>query len=210
MTDIEEKPPTEGSAGDVHTGAASDLARADLELVDAILNKRADRLTAFVDRLACIPRILAARNRAMGRPLDQVDLDEVAQDALAIVWRKLPSFNGSARLETWIYRIADFELKNRVRRKAYREQRLAPVEALEHAAIEPDGTLGEDYSDVHRALEDLEPELLAVVVGKHYDGLSFSELARRLGVPEGTAKFRYYQGVGRLKVLLRHRREDFT
>jgi RNA polymerase sigma-70 factor (ECF subfamily) len=197
--------PNRDAAGGYPPGAFS----ADLELVQAIVMKRADRLTALVDRLACIPRILAARNQDLGRPLNDSDLDELAQDALAVVWRKLPTFEGRSSLETWVYRIADFELRNRVRRKLFRRQREAPVEVLQGLAGSGDEDFGEDYSDLHAALEQLPAEERSVLRAKHYDDLSFSDLATQLGISEGTAKGRYYRGLERLQFLLRNRRNDY-
>lgn len=179
----------------------------DLLLVRSILDNHRDRVVQFIDRLECIPRILAARNRQLGRPLSDSELDDVAQDTLAIVWRKLPNFEGRSSLETWIYRIAVFELMNAIRRRSKRPggRRLdladvdVPIETEDY----------DDTSDLHAALEDLDSEEAEIIRAKHFEGESFSELAERLHVSLGTAKSRYYRGMRRLRHLLIHRQSEY-
>ena len=37
---------------------------------------------------------------------------------------------------------------------------------------------------------------------KHYEGLTFEEMAQRLGIPASTLKTRYYKGMSRLEAIL--------
>lgn len=190
--------------------------RADLELVHAILAKRRDRMVEFVDRLDCVPRIIAARNRSLGRPLDASELEDVAQDTLSVLWRKLPEFQGRSSLETWIYQIAVFEHLNAVRRRSrrWREQHPSePLESLvdgERSARGPAAEDLDDYADLYAALEQLAPDECRIVRAKHFDDRSFAAIARDIGIAEGTAKTRYYRGVRRLQALLSHRRAEYT
>ncbi len=179
----------------------------DLELVHSILEKRRERLVEFLDRLACIPRILHARNRAMGRPLDDSELDDVAQDSLSVVWRKLPKFEGRSSLETWTYRIVVFELMNAIRRRSRRRWQTEGGTALLDAqapSVEP----FEDYSDIYLALDELRPEEASVIRTKHFDNQSFAEIAEKTNEAQSTIKTRYYTGMKRLQVLLQHRKGD--
>ena len=78
---------------------------------EVIENKDA-AIDEFIERMRCVPGILAALNARCGRQLDEHLLADVVQDVLIVVWSKLPEFQGTGRLELWVYRICQFELMN--------------------------------------------------------------------------------------------------
>src|SRR5262245_20870366 len=86
----------------------------DVALVRDALQRRADALEQFIERMQCVGRFLAVRNAQLGQPLDRDELRDVAQDAITVVWRKLEAFSGDASLETWVFRICVNELMNTV------------------------------------------------------------------------------------------------
>ena len=66
-----------------------------------------------------------------------------------------------------------------------------------------DGEADTVDDDIHVALERLggiEADILRL---KHFEGLTFAEIARRMGSPENTVKARYYRGLARLERMLR-------
>lgn len=204
-----EESQTGSHLGDADGGGPASGPDLDLELVQAILGKLRERLIQFLDRLECVPRILQSRNRALGRPLDDAELEDVAQETLSVVWRKLPQFEGRSSLETWIYRIAVFELMNAIRSRSRRRWQSTPIADKDQwAAASPHEF--DDYSDLYGALELLNAEEADVIRAKHFDDVAFSEIARLLSISEGTAKTRYYRGMKRLNVMLRHRKGDLN
>ena len=164
----------------------------------------------FGIRLQCVPRILAAQNARLGRPLGPEDLADLAQEVSLVVWRKLEEYTPQGTLEGWIYRISFLEMMNHLRKRRRQQQRLGQVieeEARRLAA--PVLARAERYEQIHRGLELLEAEEAAVIRLKHFDELTFGEVGEALGLPLGTVKTRYYRGLVKLKEFLRnHGRED--
>lgn len=179
----------------------------DLALVRRALEGDARAVQAVVERLRCVPRLIALRNLRLGEPFEQGELEDIAQEVMIAVWSKLDQFQGRSSLDGWIYRFAQLELVYSLRRKDLRPERLAdlgrgvsstPVAA---GALEPD-----EAETLYPALEELDVAQADVIRLKHFDDLTFAEIATRLGLSSNTAKTRYYRGLQRLRGILRRLR----
>lgn len=174
----------------------------DAELVRATLAGNPLATDRFVGRLICVRRILAAQNTRFGGALDRTELDDLAQDTLLLIWRKLDQFVGHSSLETWAYGIASFEMMNAVRRK--RREPLA-TELLEELP-EPGPALALspalEYEHLERELARLDPLQARVIRLKHFEGRTFDEIARIMSLSTNSAKTLHYRGIKRLQVLL--------
>lgn len=171
----------------------------DLDIVAAVRRSEAGGLADLAERMECVPRILAAHNAKLGRPLGADELADLAQDTLLIILRKLQDFEGRSSLEGWAYRICYFELMNRARRKR-REQR--PKRELEAEGEEVGALVAPDpwrYEHLHRAIDRLPGEEATVVRLKHFQELTFDEIAVALSAPSSTVKARYYRGMETLR-----------
>jgi len=180
------------------------MPNSDLDFVARVRLGRRDDVEAFVGRARVIPGILISINARLGWPLRDHELEDVCQDTVARLWRKLSSFDGSSKLETWFYGVARFELLNAVRRK---QRRRSDVSDAGDRVDESVTDLPSDSAErVHEALERLEPELARLVVLHHFEFCTLEQAAARVGVPVSTAKSRYYRAMERLGSLLRERR----
>src|SRR6266478_9836942 len=74
------------------------------------------------------------------------DAEEITQDVLFKVYRKVDAFRGDAQLSSWIYRITFNAAMSRVRTATY--QRAQVEERRAAAAAEEDGTLTSPTPDV--------------------------------------------------------------
>jgi len=134
-------------------------------------------------------RAYALALRLTGAP---ADAEEVAQDAFLKAWRALPGFRGEARFGTWLHRIVARLALDRRERLAERARREAPAGAempdvLDEAAAGP--AVSEDAGPrLTRLLDRLPERARAAVVLYYYEDRSVAEVARTLGVPEGTVK----------------------
>lgn len=152
----------------------------------------------ILTRMACVARILSAQNEQLGRPLGASDLDDIGQDVLLLVWRKLPTFEGRSSLESWVFRICQIEILSHLRKR-----RRAPT--LDPESIDAAKALPVAASDVLavervlRLLEELSPESQRVIRMKHFDMLTFEEIAERLAVSPNTAKTNYYRALFKLR-----------
>ena len=174
----------------------------------AVRDQPSHAMQRFGRRLGCVPRILALQNRRMGRPLGPEDLADVTQESLVVIWRKLDAFDPATHFEAWVYRICFLELMNYMR-KLQRRSRLLD-EAREHLEAEARDrepevltmTESERFESVHVALGILAEDEAAVIRMHHFEEQTFEEVGRRLHVPTGTAKTRYYRGLTKLRDFL--------
>ncbi len=121
------------------------------------------------------------------------DLDvaaEVLQDTFLKVWRSGSSYAGRGEVGAWIWTIASRSLIDRMRRDGVRPRLVLvsePPTALAGPSAE-DVVLAD--LGITAAIEQMSPELRAVLQATVVDGLSARDAALLLGVPEGTVKTR--------------------
>src|SRR5262249_25087266 len=149
------------------------------------------------------------------------DAEEITQDVLLKVYRKIGAFRGDSALSSWIYRITFNTSMSRLRnRKLARE-----AEKAERPTVrDDDGTRAQgqpaDWSKmpdeallraqlrhaVVMAIREL-PEIYRVpVVLRDIQGLTTEEASTRLHVKDQTLKSRLHRG----RLMLRARLEAFT
>ena len=149
-------------------------------------------------------RMRAAATREARRYLLAAhDVDDVVQEALMRAWRRRASCRGEDRLP-WMRQIARNEalrLLDRRRTRGEREllddQTLLGSVADDDAELEREGLLLRlQVGQVVNRLSVDDRRLLAL----RYEGdLSQPEVARKLGIPEGTVKVRLHRLRGRLR-----------
>lgn len=175
---------------------------ADLALVAAVARRDASAIEQMTRRLERVAKILGAQNARMGRPLDLHDLADLTQDVVIVVLRKLDEYGGRGPLDGWIYRICCFEFMNAVRRKQRTPRPVADTEPLADVPAPESGERERVLLAIER-VGGVEAEALTL---KHFEGLTFEEIAARLEVPPSTIKTRYYRGIHKLEAILRPRK----
>jgi RNA polymerase sigma-70 factor, ECF subfamily len=162
-------------------------------------------LRELLERLRCVPRVLAVLNARRGSPLNEHDLADLAQDTIVLVWKKLGSFRESATLESWAYGIARFEFQNLARRRGriLRQQ-------VEIVLEDQPGAGGDPYEEVDLEgwLGRIAPDQARIVRLKHVEGLTFGEIADREAIHASTAKTRYYRALKQIEGHLDSTRAD--
>jgi RNA polymerase sigma factor (sigma-70 family) len=123
-----------------------------------------------------------------------VDADEIVQDVFMTVGRKLASFRGTAKLETWLFRITTRVAANH-RRAARRRQIWARVsrrmtEELPATAPNPAESLeiGEIGQRFYRVLDGLSTPQREVLLLFELEGLGTEEIALLMGRPHATVR----------------------
>jgi RNA polymerase sigma-70 factor, ECF subfamily len=119
--------------------------------------------------------------------------EDVAQETFLRVFRRLPTFTFEAKFSTWVFQIARNagvdELRSRRRR--IRLASLAPPPT-------PAAGLPEARAEIDAALASLPVDQREAVLLVEVLGLRYHEVARVLGVPEGTVKSRVFGARSRL------------
>ncbi len=126
---------------------------------------------------------------------------DVSQETLIRAYQKIDAWDGGARFYTWLYRIATNLAIDRHRRKG-RESRAYeaydPQVSTEPTAFER-LVKQEQLQHMERAVATLPPGQRAVLVLRHYEGLSLQEIADVRGRALGTIKSTLFQAFRNLK-----------
>lgn len=133
---------------------------------------------------------------------DATSAEELAQEALATVWRKASQYDPSkAAASTWIFTIA-----RNLRIDAFRREKRPELDP-EDPALVPDAPApaddmviaGQQAERIRAALRKLPSEQRQVVRMSFYDDKSHSEIADELDLPIGTVKSRIRLAFQRLR-----------
>lgn len=176
---------------------------ADRELVAAVLRGQSAAVREFMDRMHCVPRMLTNRNVRRGRPFSDDELEDVIQETLISIWKKLDRYDGRAALETWTFRFCFLEFLRRLRDKERRPPVLEqPLERVSAEADSEPPITDLDLERVMGALDELDAGLATLLRLKHFENLTFEAIGARLGEPTNTIKTRYYRGLRKLRLRL--------
>lgn len=165
---------------------------------DALAGSHASR-KQFAERMRCVPRYLAVMNLRCGRPFNEHELEDLVQETLVELWRRLDSYAGLASLQTWAWRFCQQVFSSRLRSAHRRPPSVAIDEARAPGA--PDAA-SLDYEYVYLAIDRLDPRDAAIVRLRHFDQLSYGDIGRRMELPESSTKAAYHRALARLRELL--------
>jgi RNA polymerase sigma-70 factor, ECF subfamily len=135
--------------------------------------------------------------RMLGNPDDAKD---ATQTAFVRAFERLGTFDEQYRFFSWIYRILMNECLN-VLRGRRPEDELSPALATVGGPYEA-AMSSERRTQIQAALLQLTPDHRAVIVLRHFGGLSYDEVGDALGVPTKTVKSRLHSARQRLGELL--------
>ncbi|MFY0545120.1 sigma-70 family RNA polymerase sigma factor [Brevibacillus sp. H7] len=131
---------------------------------------------------------------------DRVLAEDITQDVFVKVYRNLPQFRGESHIQTWIYRIAVNECKGYLRSWSFRNM-------FPRSQVDTDGFDSVEQVVLEHAERDqLVQEVLKlpttyrqVIALHYYADLRIEEIARVLGVTEGTVRTRLHRARQKLK-----------
>ena len=135
---------------------------------------------------------------------DWSECQDVAQDTFIRAYRALPNFRGDSQFYTWLHRIAVNTAKNHL----VAQNRRPPTDDIEVGDAEqfdvgirlrdtdtPDRELMRQQVEqtVMRVVEGLPEDLRVAISLREVDGLSYDEIAQRMGCPIGTVRSRIFR-----------------
>ncbi len=157
-------------------------------------------LSRQVRRVHCIAR-------ALGSPT--VDCEDLAQEALLKVHRRLTLFRGQSTFATWVYSVVRNLALDAVRTRAARRGPLEePAEERTHPerrwAACPEELLMREQTKraVHEALSQMPAQFRRAVILFELEGWTYEEIAELEDVSVGTVKSRLSRGRSSLRRLL--------
>ncbi len=134
---------------------------------------------------------------------------DAVQDALLNAWNKRHQFNSSARLDTWIHRIAINAALGLLRKN--RPGIFEPLESdVESDAVKPERALEEHEleNSLARALAELTEIERVCFVLKHLEQWRAKEIAAKLGLNEGRVKQAIFRAVKKLRTSMHDMRGE--
>jgi len=147
-------------------------------------------------------RLYRVAFRLTGTPDDAMD---VVQDAFVKVYKDIGAWNERSAFYSWLYRVASNLAIDRLRKRKKDREMLSSVarerddrrddisELVERRSVE------HDLGRLKGAVERLPEGQKAVVVLRHYEGLSLKEIADVRGVALGTVKSTLHQAFRNLQ-----------
>jgi len=128
------------------------------------------------------------------------EAEEAAQDAFLRAWRALPGFRGESTFSTWLHRIVVRRALDRQAVLKTRRAREAPLdETVERDLAAPAAGDSALQRTLDRLLDSLSDVQRAAVMLYYYEDRSVDEVARMLGLPEGTVKTHLHRARGILR-----------
>jgi RNA polymerase sigma-70 factor (ECF subfamily) len=155
------------------------------------------------DAFSELARISIARLFAVARLIlrDEGRAEDATQEALVAAWRDLSSLRDPDRFEAWLHRL--------LVRACYREARRDRRRGTFEVHIEPiDGWVQDRSLDVavrdqlERGFRRLDADQRTVLTLHFYLGLTLTEAADVLGIPEGTVKSRLHRATQAMRSAL--------
>ena len=132
--------------------------------------------------------------------LTHEDTDDVLQNTFLKAWKSLPTFQGKAKLSTWLYRIAINESLDFLRR-----QKTATLSSADADLSVANRLMADDYFDgdksqalLQEAIATLPDVQRTVFTLRYYDEMKYSEISEILGTSEGSLKASYHIAVQKI------------
>lgn len=166
---------------------------ADATLVTLTLN---GELRAFEELVERYQKILY--NTVLKIVQDADDAHDITQAGFIKAFENLRSYKPQHKFFSWLYRIVVNESLNALRSRKGTEA----IDSGFTAAVKDPAELYEDTEReqyVDKALQMLTPENRAVVVLRHFQDLSYKDIAHILDIPEKTVKSRLFSARQLLK-----------
>jgi RNA polymerase sigma-70 factor (ECF subfamily) len=117
------------------------------------------------------------------------DAEDVVQESLLSMFRRLREQTGICNVEQYVIRAISNACTDYFRRKPM--QVVTLDKAGQVSVGEADSQIHEEFVRISRLLDSLPPEQSEIVRLKCYDDLTFKQIAELQGIPEATAKSRY-------------------
>jgi RNA polymerase sigma-70 factor, ECF subfamily len=128
---------------------------------------------------------------------NEADARDAVQESCLKAWRELPRLRDADRFEAWLWRITINACRSslRGRRRASVHEIVVDDTAPGSEPIQPGNAFADDVTvkdAIRRAFRRLDPDKRSILVLHYVEERPVTEIARLLGIAEGTAKSRLH------------------
>lgn len=134
---------------------------------------------------------------------DAAKVQDLTQEAFLKAYRALPKFRGEAAFYTWLYRIAVNTAKNHqisnqrgvtIADMEWDDVDRLPNSPRENETPEIQALKREMLTKLQAAIDALAPTMREAIRLRELEGLSYEEIAEKMGCPIGTVRSRIFRG----------------
>lgn len=131
---------------------------------------------------------------------NHLDADEVTQEVLIVMYKKLKSFNFQSNLYTWIYKIVTTRSINQIRKNQIKKffsinDEENPIELKSNYDIIEDISNKERIEKLYKVLEKLPAKQRQIFIMRNFDELSYEEISQITGKSIGGLKANYFHAL---------------
>lgn len=161
------------------------VSHGDVEAFERVYRRYANRVRAFLARMS---------------PLCSL-VEEALNDTMLAVWRRSSHYDGSCRLSTWIFAIAQHKALHLLRHARVRA-RPTPSEPSPRNEPDTEAQMSQLRERLLRALTTLPPEQLTVLQLTYFEGYGCREVASLMQCRVETVKTRMFHARRKLRRML--------
>ena len=174
--------------------ASNDFAAVDAALADVVEHAAAGDADALGFLLELIDQHRLAHGAVRKMLIDEGDVHDALQQTLMAVTRGIASFEGRARFTTWLYRVAEREALQILRRN----KRVATPDGADLSNLAEEvrnmSSIVASRAMIQQALEELDEKFREPVMLCDVQGLDYATIADMLGIPLNTVRTRISRG----------------
>ncbi len=193
-----EPTPVLSSVADVVAFSAVKTDRSDTDLVRGVETRDQSDLKEIYDRFGGAVHSVALkvlRNPGLA--------EDVVQETFVTFWNSPERFDSTrGSLKTYLLTIAHRRAVDIVRSEEARTRRELVPPDPDYTSVEEEILTRATSELVHHALTDLDENERKAITMAYFGGLTYVEVADRLGAPEGTVKSRIRNGMRKLAINL--------
>ncbi len=179
----------------------------DFSLIRLALEGAPECFSALMDR-----HVVAIKRHIRSMTPNEADAEDLLQDVILKVWRRLSTFRCESSFRTWMTRVAINEVM-----QSYRKQKRLPIyrapgdfSSIASPADSPQRSLAriEDVQAVRHAVAELPTKYRLVLVLRDLEEFDVRETARRLRLTVPAVKARLFRARRMLVVALEQRKNS--
>jgi RNA polymerase sigma-70 factor (ECF subfamily) len=167
------------------------------ELIDQFLNGNEKAFNQLINKYH--KGIYWHARRMVGNHLDA---DEITQEVIIVVYKKISGFKFNSSLKTWIYRITANKSKNLSRKRKIKN--FLKMEDVETQNLKLQDDIILNYEDkeflenLNAMLDEIPIKQKQVFVLRHFEGLSYNEISEITGKSVGGLKANYFNAAKKI------------
>lgn len=137
---------------------------------------------------------------------NHLDADEVVQEVLLVLYKKLRTFEFKSSLYTWIYTITNTRSINYLKKRSLKN--FFSLDEIQNKESDGEDVLEnieskQKLEQVEGALQKLPTKQREVFIMRNYDEMSYEEISQVTGKSIGALKANHFHALNKMKELLK-------